>query len=231
MQNTLYEKRLTHILEISGPIGMFVVTPPGIPSPKRPSLLFYRQSPPSTWEWRSPGTLFLDSVLTRRGSIEPPSSEGVLTEEVAWRIFSAYCFGLGFIHIRGITAEKLQSGSPHERTMATKVFRNPHYSSLLREGEWRSTNPYSNRPIAEGIVPRGNSSTELAMRRILKPGIRRELMILATRIGVDPNTEGGLTKSSRIDTRTQNLVLGSSLSWKEEGRKEVKGDEDYPSKV
>jgi hypothetical protein len=166
MKAKYLEKSLANIPEISAKVGMLVEGQPGIPS-RVPIFCGVSVLTKGTFVSKFLGYLY--------------SSGSALSEEVAWRIFSAYYLCVGVIHIPGVTAEKLQSGRLSDRSMSTRVFRNPHYSSLPREGEWRSTNLYSTRSFSATKVPRGSSSTEPGLRRHRTRDIRLELMILATR--------------------------------------------------
>jgi len=144
--------RLTHILEVVGEVGVNRVGSPTVP------------------EFRSFGTRHCASSEGFLATFTPGK---VLGEDVAWRIFSAYCFHLGFIQIPQVTAEKLQPGRVAQRTLDTRVV---PIGFLPKETKDTLYSVWSLRPPK---VPRGSSSTELGIRGILRWNIPRELMILA----------------------------------------------------
>jgi hypothetical protein len=187
-----FENTLVNILEISCPVRMFVITLSGVPTPK----VLFSETPPSTWEWRSPGLSAETLCFTRRGSIEPPSRKFFCEDETE-KSFLPILFALRVSHkTRQRTARKgatNSSGSEGGRQ-----------STSSKREKFISCSSGS-RSVAPPVEQRH-------FVRLLKAEVRSDLMTPVSEFTVK-FPEEGLNRSPQDRHIAQTGGPGSSLSW------------------
>jgi len=154
------ENTLLHILEISCPVGVLVVSSPGVPTPEAPFTSFSRYG-------TYPG-------VTVGGNRVWSAEEPEVILSGYWFLSEDLCNG--FIHISRITAEKLQQGREGSSELGHQI---PicHRSHQLMMS--KSIVPV---PRILSIVPMGSSPTEPKLRRIQRkvPGGSMRLFLMMT---------------------------------------------------
>jgi hypothetical protein len=199
MQNTEDENTSAGILEVICPVGVNSVTPSGVPVSKPSFFYFTTLSPSFDLKRRSPGATAGVCVIPEGTGSDPLRGNwyGSIVIFCDYSFFSEDLSQVLFHNGR-------QSIQGPSRSLGKETSQFLDLQPRSRQ-EWQ----YCQRGNRTGLF-----SQESRMRH--------NLMMTAP---VPSSQEGDMTQISRKDTRTQTGVLGSSLFWQKERRKEVKVDE------